>query len=86
MSAEERAYWMAIVADLHGLVTLKYGVLTIAVIAEVMEVEDRKVRRWKAGERIPRGLEAVRLQRFHEEHCPKRQCRNGPSDTVIAGA
>ena len=76
MSAEEKAYWQAIVKDLQH-------VLTIAAIAERVLVDDRQVWRWKAGERVPRGREATRLYMLHVELCPERQCQNGHSQQAM---
>lgn len=51
--------------------------ITVAEIAEYLDVEDRQVWRWKAGERIPRGTIAIRLHALHVKLCPDRQCRIG---------
>lgn len=67
---EEQEYWRCVITALQS-------VITVAKIAERLEVEDRQVWRWKSGERIPRGILAVRLNALHVELCPDRQCRLG---------
>lgn len=74
MSEAEKAHWRCVIEALQG-------VMTIAAIAEAMNVQERQVWRWKAGERIPRGTIAVRLHEFHMKHCPERQCRIGHYET-----
>ena len=64
---EELAHWMQLLADLQA-------VMTIADIADVIGVDDREVWRWKAGERRPMGLNAVRVYTLHVKRCPDRQC------------
>ena len=47
-------------------------------IAEELGEDERDIRRWKAGERIPLGSRAIRLCKLYERVCPERQCRIGP--------
>jgi hypothetical protein len=68
---DERERWRAIVLELQE-------VMTIAAIAEAVEVEPRQVWRWKEGDR-PLGMTAVRLYLLHVKRCPPRQCPAGHS-------
>lgn len=72
---EEKAYWKGLVEDLNQI-------MTIADIAEAVLVEDRQVWRWKAGERRPMGMTAVRVYLLHVKRCPDRQCLIGHSQTT----
>ena len=67
---EEQGYWRCVIASLQTRIT-------VAEIAEKVQAEDRQVWRWKAGERIPRGLQAIRLYMLHVKLCPERQCPVG---------
>ena len=67
---EEQEYWRRLIAELQK-------VMTIAAIAEAAGVEDRQVWRWKAGERVPRGLQAIVVYKLHVERCPNRQGLSG---------
>lgn len=68
--SEENQYWRCVIEALQG-------VMTIAKLAEEVGVDDRQVWRWKAGERIPRGLFAIKLHALHVKLCPERQCLVG---------
>lgn len=64
---EEKEYWKRLVNDLQD-------VMTIAEIADSLGIEDdRQVWRWKAGERRPMGIMAVRVYTLHVKRCPNRQ-------------
>ena len=67
MSEQEQAYWRCVIEALQE-------VMTIAQIAEEIEVNDRQVWRWKSGEDRPTGMKAIHLYRLHVERCPTRQC------------
>jgi transposase-like protein len=66
----EHGYWRCVVEALQE-------VITVCEIAKRLDVDERQVWRWKSGERVPRGLYAVRLHLLHVELCPNRQCRIG---------
>lgn len=78
MSEDEARYWRCLIEALQG-------VMTIAQIAEAIEAEDRQVWRFKAGERVPRGIQAVRLHLLHVKTCPDRQCPIGHVASVSVG-
>lgn len=65
---EEKTLWQTRVRELQA-------VMTIAQIAEFVGVDDREVFRWKAGERRPMGMKAVRVYVLHVKRCPERQWR-----------
>jgi hypothetical protein len=58
---QEKQYWRGLIEDLQEH-------LTIAEIAEKLEVGDRQVWRWKSGDR-PGGLTALNLYLLHREVC-----------------
>jgi hypothetical protein len=78
MSQEEEKFWRCIIENLQE-------VITVAAIAEAVGVEDRQVWRWKAGERVPRGMQALDLNALHVKLCPNRQCRIGHSEDEREG-
>jgi hypothetical protein len=69
--SDEQLRWRQIVLDLQD-------VMTIAAIAEEVQVEPRQVWRWKDGDR-PLGMTAVRLYLLHVKRCPQRQGHAGHS-------
>lgn len=69
---EEKEHWRKLVQELNQI-------MTIAQIAEAIDVEERQVWRWKAGERRPMGMDAVRVHTLHAKMCPSRQCLVGHS-------
>lgn len=73
MSEEDQKYWFCIIKALQDTGWPVWR------IAETIGADDRDVRRWKAGERVPRGIIAIKLCKLYEEHCPERQCPIGPS-------
>lgn len=70
MSESEQAYWRCVINALQG-------VMTIAAIAEEVGADDRQVWRWKAGERKPAGIKAIKLYMLHMKHCPISHCPLG---------
>lgn len=61
--SEEQQKWRQMVLDLQE-------VMTIAQIAESLDVAPRQVWRWKEGDR-PKGMTAVRLYLLHVKRCPR---------------
>lgn len=64
---EEKEHWKRIVNELQD-------VMTVLEIADALDVDEREVWRWKAGERRPMGLKAVSVYLLHVKRCPDRQC------------
>ena len=58
--SEEQQYWSKLIQELQD-----WGI-TLEKIAEHLNVSDRQVSYWKAGQR-PTGLLAINLYRFHEK-------------------
>lgn len=59
--SEEQAKWLAMIEDLQG------WNITLAQIAEHLNVSERQVSNWKTGDR-PKGMTAVKLYLFHGKH------------------
>ena len=72
VQVSDKAYWRCVIEALQEQ-------MTIAQIADHMQVDDRQVWRWKSGEREPKGTQAIKLYLLHAERCPNRQCRIGHS-------
>jgi DNA-binding transcriptional MerR regulator len=76
MSEADQKYWRCVIQALQD------AGMTIAKISEAIEAEDRDLWRWKAGERVPRGITAIKLCKLYEDTCPNRHCPIGHSAQV----
>lgn len=57
---------------------------TLEAIAEELEVSERQVRHWKAGDR-PKGMNAVRLYLFHWKQCRPGKAADDLGSTMNTG-